>query len=143
MHAGVQVLGRVFLSHRSGGGSCKVTIISKMARIFKSTTCVQKEVIRILCASLAYKARVIRIHSNDHFDSLLEHVESKYECPICLLGLREPVQTICGRRFCSDCKIVVSARVSSVPPPPGTQLRKYTRQNTSIYARYARLYKNK
>ena len=30
-------------------------------------------------------------------------LESKYECPICLLGLREPVQTSCGHRFCREC----------------------------------------
>ena len=30
-------------------------------------------------------------------------LESKYECPICLLGLREPVQTSCGHRFCRGC----------------------------------------
>ena len=30
-------------------------------------------------------------------------LESKYECPICLLGLREPVQTSCGHRFCGEC----------------------------------------
>ena len=30
-------------------------------------------------------------------------LESKYECPICLLGLREPVQTSCGHRFCKGC----------------------------------------
>ena len=30
----------------------------------KTISCVQKLVIRILCASLAYKERVIRIHSN-------------------------------------------------------------------------------
>ena len=30
-------------------------------------------------------------------------LENKYECPICLLGLREPVQTICGHRFCRGC----------------------------------------
>ncbi|XP_068674252.1 TNF receptor-associated factor 6-like [Montipora foliosa] len=30
-------------------------------------------------------------------------LESKYECPICLLGLREPVQTTCGHRFCRGC----------------------------------------
>ena len=30
-------------------------------------------------------------------------LDNKYECPICLLGLREPVQTICGHRFCHAC----------------------------------------
>ncbi|EDO29107.1 predicted protein [Nematostella vectensis] len=30
-------------------------------------------------------------------------LESKYECPICLLGLRDPVQTPCGHRFCFNC----------------------------------------
>ena len=37
---------------------------------------------------------------DEYFDPPLE---SKYECPICLLGLREPVQTSCGHRFCSGC----------------------------------------
>ena len=36
----------------------------------------------------------------EYFDPPLE---SKYECPICLLGLREPVQTSCGHRFCKGC----------------------------------------
>ena len=30
-------------------------------------------------------------------------LESKYTCPICLLGLREPMQTSCGHRFCKGC----------------------------------------
>ncbi|KAK7083257.1 TNF receptor-associated factor 6, partial [Halocaridina rubra] len=30
-------------------------------------------------------------------------LESKYECAICLLGLRSPMQTTCGHRFCKDC----------------------------------------
>ena len=37
---------------------------------------------------------------DEQFDPPLE---SKYECPICHLGLREPVQTSCGHRFCSGC----------------------------------------
>lgn len=43
---------------------------------------------------------------DEYFDPPLE---SKYECPICLLGLREPVQTQCGHRFCRNC-IVRSLR---------------------------------
>ncbi|TRZ00845.1 hypothetical protein DNTS_014115 [Danionella cerebrum] len=30
-------------------------------------------------------------------------LESKYECPICLMGLRSAVQTPCGHRFCLSC----------------------------------------
>ncbi|KAL1271055.1 hypothetical protein QQF64_030071 [Cirrhinus molitorella] len=30
-------------------------------------------------------------------------LESKYECPICLMGLRSAVQTPCGHRFCNLC----------------------------------------
>ncbi|KAL4698571.1 hypothetical protein H8959_011228 [Pygathrix nigripes] len=36
------------------------------------------------------------------FDPLLE---SKYECPICLMALQEAVQTPCGHRFCKACII--------------------------------------
>ncbi|GAA6218963.1 TNF receptor-associated factor 6 isoform X1 [Lates japonicus] len=30
-------------------------------------------------------------------------LESKYECPICLMALRNAVQTPCGHRFCKNC----------------------------------------
>ncbi|XP_028812493.1 TNF receptor-associated factor 6 isoform X2 [Denticeps clupeoides] len=30
-------------------------------------------------------------------------LESKYECPICLMALRDAVQTPCGHRFCRSC----------------------------------------
>lgn len=30
-------------------------------------------------------------------------LENKYECPICLMGLRSAVQTPCGHRFCNSC----------------------------------------
>lgn len=29
--------------------------------------------------------------------------DEKYDCPICLLVLREPQQTTCGHRFCKNC----------------------------------------
>ena len=30
-------------------------------------------------------------------------LKDKYKCPICLLALRDPIQTKCGHRFCSIC----------------------------------------
>jgi TNF receptor-associated factor 6 len=29
--------------------------------------------------------------------------ESRFECPICLAWLRDPVLTSCGHRFCRNC----------------------------------------
>jgi len=29
--------------------------------------------------------------------------DAKYMCPVCLMVLREPVQTNCGHRFCGAC----------------------------------------
>ena len=49
----------------------------------------------------------LRSESYDKYFDL--PLESKYECPICLLGLREPVETSCGHRFCRGC-IVRSIR---------------------------------
>lgn len=43
---------------------------------------------------------------DENFDPPLE---DKYKCHICCLGLREPVQTSCGHRFCRGC-IVRSMR---------------------------------
>ena len=37
---------------------------------------------------------------DEYFDPPLEN---EYACPICLLGLREAVQTLCGHRFCRYC----------------------------------------
>ena len=37
---------------------------------------------------------------DEYFDPPLGN---KYECSVCLLGLREPVQTPCGHRFCRGC----------------------------------------
>lgn len=30
-------------------------------------------------------------------------LESKYECPICLMALKNAIQTPCGHRFCKNC----------------------------------------
>ena len=37
---------------------------------------------------------------DEYFDPPLEE---DHECPICLSGLREPMQTSCGHRFCREC----------------------------------------
>lgn len=29
--------------------------------------------------------------------------EARFECPICLAWLRDPIQTSCGHRFCRKC----------------------------------------
>ncbi|XP_038052209.1 TNF receptor-associated factor 6-like [Patiria miniata] len=42
--------------------------------------------------------------STEGYDLKFEpYLEQKYECPICLMCLREPVQTECGHRFCRAC----------------------------------------
>lgn len=48
-------------------------------------------------------------------------LESKYECPICLMALREAVQTPCGHRFCKACIIKSIRYVSGREPSPLTE----------------------
>ncbi|XP_012148203.1 TNF receptor-associated factor 6 isoform X3 [Megachile rotundata] len=36
-------------------------------------------------------------------DSAKEYLEPRFECPICLTWLRDPVLTSCGHKFCSQC----------------------------------------
>ena len=54
-----------------------LAVVAVKSRKFKSTTCVQKQVIRILCASLEYKERVIRIHSNKIYAYILYTIPVK------------------------------------------------------------------
>ena len=37
-------------------------------------------------------------------------LSAEYECGICLLILRQPVQTLCGHRFCRGCLDACFAR---------------------------------
>ena len=40
----------------------------------------------------------------DGFDEIFDPaVSADYECPVCMLVLRNPVQTQCGHRFCATC----------------------------------------
>lgn len=36
-------------------------------------------------------------------DGMKEHLEPRFECPICLTWLRDPILTSCGHKFCSQC----------------------------------------
>lgn len=56
----------------------------------------------------AYSSQMMDGYDNE----FVPHPESRYECPICLLVLREPRQTRCGHRFCRDC-IIKSLRYAS------------------------------
>ena len=40
----------------------------------------------------------------DGYDELFDPpVQEDFQCPICMLCLRDPVQTACGHRFCNSC----------------------------------------
>ena len=40
----------------------------------------------------------------DGYDEIFDPpVSTDYECPVCMLVLRNPVQTQCGHRFCAAC----------------------------------------
>lgn len=49
-------------------------------------------------------------------------LDPKYECAICLLGLRSPIQTTCGHRFCKDCIFNCMSESSSRCPVDNTPL---------------------
>ena len=41
--------------------------------------------------------------NNGYAVESVETVPSKFECGICMLIMRQPVQTSCGHRFCREC----------------------------------------
>ncbi|KAK2569489.1 TNF receptor-associated factor 6 [Acropora cervicornis] len=68
---------------------------------------------------------------DEYFDPPLEN---KYECPICLLGLREPVQTPCGHRFCRGC-ILRSIRGAGAKCPVDNEHLEEWQLNPDNFAR--------
>lgn len=53
-----------------------------------------------ISASASFQAAAPQQGYDVEFDPPLE---SKYECPICLMALRNAIQTPCGHRFCKNC----------------------------------------
>ena len=53
---------------------------------------------------LEKKKTFFKMAENSGYDvTPAENVPSKYECLICMLIPRQPVQTSCGHRFCQIC----------------------------------------
>ena len=60
----------------------------------------------ICCYPLLPQAMAtIDLERSEHgYDASFVHeLDPKYTCPVCLLVLRDPVQTKCGHRFCKLC----------------------------------------
>ena len=47
--------------------------------------------------------------------SFVDPLEKDYECPVCLLAVRDPVQTPCGHSFCKICFNQISEYVNPLP----------------------------
>lgn len=52
-------------------------------------------------------------------------LDSKYECPICLLCQRNPTQTTCGHRFCKDCILTWISKEQSRCPEDNSPITKH------------------
>ena len=35
--------------------------------------------------------------------TFVKPLDKEFECPVCLLAMRDPVQTPCGHEFCKSC----------------------------------------
>ena len=80
------------------GGNCRVTMAREEQAAFAREASLEPSSFSLFALSNYDEPRSEGY--DEYFDPPLE---SKYECPICLLGLREPVQTSCGHRFCNGC----------------------------------------
>ena len=60
---------------------------------------------------LITKNNIGKMAENGGYDvECTRKLSAEYECGICLLILRQPVQTLCGHRFCRGCLDACFAR---------------------------------
>ncbi|KAK1138107.1 hypothetical protein K0M31_002592 [Melipona bicolor] len=56
-------------------------------------------------------------------ESMKEYLEPRFECPICLTWLRDPVLTSCGHKFCSQCIYTWLQKEGACCPVDGKSLK--------------------
>ncbi|XP_078405000.1 TNF receptor-associated factor 6 [Cetorhinus maximus] len=76
---------------------------------FQSSCCTMSSGTRDDCSNHGQYSQTVFEEMQGYDVEFDPPLENKYECPICLMALREAVQTPCGHRFCRGC-IVKSIR---------------------------------
>ena len=91
---------------KSKDGSCWITMVRSFRQEEQSVFVREALTLEPSSVSL-FTTELLTLYDEPRSEGYDEYfdppLESKYECPICLLGLREPVQASCGHRFCRGC----------------------------------------